>query len=263
MAPVSMVSNVKSGTQITFGNGRAPGCMRMRIQYRAAQLVVASSAAPAPFTGKVSILFSGANRAFTIPFTPANSFHFPSYIYNLSRLFNTFYIDRVVIHFEPRQSSSSNFTFVAASVQDPEWFETHNLLSAGIAVPTETSLVSRSNACSSNGWTPCTVNVPVDSKQKYFIASSNLNSAIDFSTENPATIRQAIPAIFAVASDISAVSATDIIIGDLYASLDIEYCDFSMVISVPVTLKEERKEKRSSSVKSLRSRGDSEDEYFK
>jgi hypothetical protein len=276
MAPVSMISNIKSGTQITFGAGRAVGCMRMRVQYRAAQVVVASSGAAAPYTSKISFTVGPTvtNRSFILPLLPANSYYFPTYVYTMARLFSSFYVNKAVVHFEPRQSSSSTYTFVVASVQDPEWFETHSLLTGGTATPTENTLVSRSNACTSNGWTPCTVNIPVDSKVKYFLAGSSVSTGIDFSTENPASIRQSIPAIFTIASDVSVVSVPDIVIGDLYASFDFEFCDFSTAFTSPVALSEKRRwgeenklnEKKSSSVKSLSRRsfrGDSEDDDFK
>jgi hypothetical protein len=151
----------------------------------------------------------------------------------------------MVFDVEPRQPATSAVAFVLASVTDPEWFESHGLLTAGIATPTEDALVSRPGACTSNGWAPCHTAVPVDSKQKYYSVSDNLTARIDFTASTPATLRQTVGGVLAIASTNTNLSATDIIVGDLYCTLDVELCEFSTAVILPVVLDSEKKMKGS------------------
>jgi len=165
-----------------------------------------------------------------------NLYYWPTFITSLLRLFSFYYLHRVSFHYEPRVSTSSQYAFVLASVQDPEWFESHGLLIGGAAVPTEAALVSRPGSCTSNGWAPCSINQSVDTKIKYFCAGTSTTTSLDFSTEPAAGIRQSVAGITAISSAVTGSVSTDTIIGDFYADVDMEMCELSIAQTVQVQL---------------------------
>jgi len=210
------------------------------MRFRLAQVILNPSTGIAPYGASVSfeVHANGATApSFTIPLQINNSYYFPTYLTDLTRLFSFYYMNSASLHYEPRQPTDAVVSYVAATVQDPEWFESHGLLfGSGEAVPTETALVSRETACTNIVWAPCDWNFEIDSKVKYFVAGTSRNSAINYNTENPATIRQSVAGTAAIASIFQNTNTNKSILGDVYAWLDLELCEFSLANTSNISL---------------------------
>lgn len=245
-APVNAVPNVRSGTYVAFAPGRRPGCVKITARFRIAQIVQAPSTAGAPYTSAICFSTYNGNYTFIMPISIVNSFYWPSYFTNLTRLFSFYYAGKANLQYEPRTTTATSLGFVMGFIDDPEWLEDHNLLSSGKAVPTETALTTRGTACTSNTWSGCRVSATgIDTKTRYYTGGSATSTEMDFSTENPATIRQSVNGMFAVCSAqaLSASTSTQIL-GDVYINCSFELCDFSLALTSSVSLAAKRAARR-------------------
>lgn len=234
-APVSKIPTIRSGPFLRWGAGRTPGCSRLNIRFRVAQVVQRATGSAAPYTSLTTFQCAGGGITSILPLTFCNTFYYPTFITNLTRLFSFYYLNNVKLTYEPRTGTQADKGFVLSFVEDIEWFESHGLLVTGQAVPDEASLVTRTGSCTSNTWDSCEVKAVVDKKRKFFTAGSSLTSNLDFSTENPATLRQTVGGSFAVSGTFN-LTAIPILLGDVYMDLDIELCDFSLNLNTIVTL---------------------------
>lgn len=234
--PNSLAPTVKSGARVIWGPGSRAGCASVQIRFRIAQVVQCpSTEASADYKSRIAFQL-GSSLSFHIALAIGNTFYFPSYITNLVQLFDFYKIRSAKFDYEPRISSSNAVNFVWSSVRDPEWFESHGLLSGGDILPSENALTSRENSCTSNAWSSCGLLVPTDNKREFFTAGAALTTKIDFSTNNPATIRQSVAGIVALFSDyaVAAAITTRSVVGDVYCRLNVELCDFSLATTTVV-----------------------------
>jgi len=199
-------------------------------------VVHAGTATTSPWGTFVCFKFGpGATQySFIIPITLTNSFYFPTFMATLARLFNFFYVHKAVLIYEPRSATTTELGFVMAAVNDPEWFESHALAPGGVAAPTEAALVTLMGSCTSNTWSPCTVQARPDSKQKLYTAGTSDVTDLNFASEPAAEIRQAVSSTFAIASSNISVQTADRLLGDVYLDLDVEFCEMSLALTTPI-----------------------------
>lgn len=217
--------------------------MRMRIRFRVCQIMTNGTA------DGIVYVFNGtsANWDQCIPLTFVNSYYYPSYIVSLARLFDYFYVNNCDLTFEPRRNTSSDITFTQCFVQDPSWVTAHGAYDGnGQAAATELQITSFSNACTSVAYAPCYVKAVCKPSARYYSAANDLTTVLAWNESSRAALyRETIAGCFLMKGDIGATTTANMVVGDMYMSLDFELCEFTTAITTVVTEGGPREEKKS------------------
>lgn len=248
MPPQNMSAVIRSGPKLSFSSGSRAGCLKMHYEFRLAQVVVAPTGTPTPYLNRVCFKLPGNgvpnSYAFEIPVAPMNSWYFPTYLRQLILLFNEFRVLGMTLSYQPRQSTTSSNAFVWAYAEDVMWPESHGLLSGGaVVLPTEFALTSLSSACTSLSWAPCVLRANITDNKMRYVAGSQYDGQLNYTSTTAALDRQTFPGIFMIFSDTTLVAASETVLGDVYASLTMEMCDFSIPINNEIAFKSGRREK--------------------
>lgn len=229
---------VRAGTKISFRGGG--DSFQFNIRFRVAQVKVTTST--------VYFLLSSGNTEVGIPVIPSNSYYYPSYVYNLVRLFELWRLDRADFIYLPRINTSSSAAFVLAAPKDPVWPLTHGATDgSGHYAPTEAQLVSLTDACTVVAYNDCTVRAPVNdftmNKGWLTTANTNLSGQIDFKTYSDTVIRSTIGATLLICGLPNGTADTSVI-GDLYLDLTISLRDFSTAVTTAIDYSDQEKKVR-------------------
>lgn len=214
---------VRSGTKVRFFRGRGENGVGISIWFRVGQIRI-------PGLGGTPLFFlGGANESNIIPLMYANSWYFPSYLYNLVRLFDFVYTNSCNLHFLARSNTSSQVSFVMAYVQDIMWFATKGTLVGASAAPTEDQITSLSSACTSIAYAPCTIVADVDRKTRFYTSNNDLTTTMDFTQAGYGPMyREGINGAFMIKGTNPDSLAASTVIGDLYLDLNFECSEFSI-----------------------------------
>jgi len=175
---------------------------------------------------------TGGNLSLDLPLYLFSDYYFPSYIADFIGFFDIVYFNACGITFEPRKNTSTESVFTMAYADDPMWIDSRGLVdgSTGVALPTEAALSSISNACTIVSYRPCVIRAAVDTKTKFFVSGGETNAQFNYINMGGATIRQSVPGSFYISGSASSADiSSGIPLGDLYMTLDAEFCGFNML----------------------------------
>jgi len=228
-AYVNEMRSVTSGVSVTF-NGKS-GMKNMHIRFRVAQIFADSTGLLVQF--KVN----SGNLCYAIPFALVNGFYFPSYIYNLARLFEEWELHKASVEYEPRVNTSSTCSFTIAGMHDQVWFGSHSQTSGTFPLPTEAGLASLSDCCTVAAYRPCKLNLPINTNEgkHLYTAAPFITTQIAYANGYDALIRASTGATVAICG-VAGNSAASTLIGDLYCNLTFSLYEFSTAISATIYL---------------------------
>jgi len=248
--PVSYTRNVRSGARVQFEKGRLPGCLRVRLHFRVAQIGVQNVNSGAPVKGIVFMNLGPPGSGYYdqfLPINPAMTYYYPNFVTNLCTLFETMYINGCAIHVEPRVNTTNTAAAVLGYVEDPAWPESHNLYDAsGHTYMNETAVTSLQNACTDVLYRGCVVGSPgMDRKKKFYVASPNFSTQIVFTAATTPDLRLSVNGGFVIAGVINGSDPVNTIYSDVYMNLDFELCGFTLAITSNVTLLRKQRDEKS------------------
>jgi hypothetical protein len=229
--PLSYAQNYKSGFQISFQQGRVPGCVRIHTKFRVCQIGVGTIAGLATQCGFINFGAS-SNTSNIIPLNTSQLWFFPPHMRVFTYLFSYFYINNAKIIVKPRVNVQNNAVCTLAYCGDPIWPE-----AKGQVEPTshnanfsELQLSTLPNACTEVLYRDCQVSAyDVDRKRKFFTANEYTAVASDFNYTNldPSDIRQSVAGLFCISGIRNGTDIAGTVYGDVYMELDIELCEMS------------------------------------
>jgi len=229
-APVSKMATVNSGHRIRFHDVK--GGIGLEVHMRIAQIRVDG-------TGLLITFNTVGGPCQDLSIIPNNTFYFPTYITNLTRLFDIYRVNYCSISIEPRQSTAQTASYVVASTPEPEWVESRGQLTAGLATPSESSMVTLENACTTVCYDRCT------SKGKPFkgpmpggflyMAGANIASQVSYTTQNAAELRGSMGAQWLIAGTPGGLAANTLL-ADVYLDINFSMKGFSTSMTTAVSL---------------------------
>lgn len=245
--PMSYAPSVFSGMQVKFGQGRTQNCIRLMIRFRVAQVMVVFANYP---TIPIRFVFNG-NASNDLPLLYNNVLYYPSYITTLCNLFDYNFTNKCKISYKPRVTVNNDASFSMAYIQDPAWFESHSQLLGGYATPSETAITSISNACTDVSYRACSVSASPDKTKKFYNAGPNTGGQIYYPTNTTADLRNSVNGSFMIAGTVITPPTANVVLGDVYMDLDVEFCEMSTAINATTSLMSSDSCRKCRSIESL------------
>jgi len=237
-APVNQMATVRSGHRILFSN--VPGGIHMNMHFRIAQIRVDSGGTFITFNTQ-----GGSSQDLTI--LPANTFYFPGYITNLTRLFDLWKPTFAQITIEPRQNTSQTAAYVVASPPEIEWAESRGQLTGGLATPNEQSLVSLDNACTTVCYDRCrsvaTLYGGPAKGGRFYMAGPNLATQVSYTTQTAADLRSSVGCQWLISGTTGGLAA-NALLADVYIDIGMDLIGFSTSLTTLVSNTEPKEEEQ-------------------